>query len=101
MGADSNSLAQFRFKTEEELISQYGPNFRGVIAMNTNGLMDYLMGTPLSKEFSSALSKGLPIQVKSSPNGNCWSISSAMVTPIIEDKLSIIKDRRLLLKRKK
>lgn len=39
-----------RFKTEKELIEEFGKNWKCSCHMNDNNAMDYLLGTPLTEQ---------------------------------------------------
>ena len=44
-------MDKYRFKTEEEMIRDFGKDWRHVLEWNYNGRMDYLLNKPFNGEY--------------------------------------------------
>ncbi len=73
----------YRFKTKEELMKEFGSNFRTKARFNSEGEMDYLFGTPVTKDFyEEVANQGIAMIDNVNPHAypTLWSVNNKMLT---------------------
>lgn len=73
----------FRFKTEQEFLDEFGPEWREAVSFNYYGSMDYLLGKQVrvpigSLDRSGNIVKGFKIKTKK--YHGYWTIEGPMLT---------------------
>jgi hypothetical protein len=76
----SSEMKKYRFKTEEELVQEFGEGWRAKISVpwNFSGQMDYLLGSPLSEEHNKLANQAQTFHI------DRWKISRDSLTEIKE-----------------
>lgn len=71
-------MKRYRFKTKKEFEDEFGPNWRKVVKWQFPTSMDYLLGSPIRKEYNWLIEHNMDIIGYSSPGS--WSISKDMIS---------------------